>query len=89
MKSKIKLFSALVVYQFKQSFYGFFFRNVFHYTLFLLVERYLATTGTHISEVSISHLSRAIYDTTHDAYLQSFHMTRRRLDAGNGGTEVI
>lgn len=44
--------------------------DIFLDALFALVERYLARTRSYIPIIGICHLSRAIYDATHDANLE-------------------
>ena len=63
--------------------------DILLYALLGLVERYLAATCTHIAIVGISHLTRAVHNTTHDTNLQAHHILGGSLDLGDSLLQVV
>ena len=58
-------------------------------TFLLVIERYLARTGTDITVVGISHLTGTIDDTSHNSDLQTLHVLRSLLYAGYRGAQIV
>ena len=89
MRSGKLFLTSVFCYQLQQLINRLFFGDILLHTHLLLVETNLTASGTDIAIVSISHLTRAVDNATHDAYFQSYQMTRGRLDAGDGVLQVI
>ena len=72
-----------------ESLYGVFLCNSSPHTLLSLVEIDLVRSASHVSIICVGHLSGAIDNTTHDAYLEVGKVAGRFFDAGNGTLQII
>ena len=86
----VSLFLAAVFAdEFDKTFYSLFFGNILLDTLLGLVERDFTTSGTYVTVVGIGHLTRTIYDTAHDTYLQAYHVLGGSFNLGDGFLQIV
>ena len=62
---------------------------VFLYALFAFVEADFTGGSSDISVIGVGHFARAVYDTAHHTYFQSFKMRCRSLDVAQCRLKVI
>ena len=67
--------------QILQPLHCFGFGNIEFHRLFSDVKIYLTWSAADVTEVGISHFTRAVYNAAHDRELHAFEMARLRADA--------
>jgi hypothetical protein len=72
-----------------KSIYGVFLCNPSPHTLLSFVEINFVWCASYIAIISVGHLSGAIYNTSHDAYLEVGKVACRFFDAGNCSLQII
>ena len=76
----IQLNATILTYQFQQAVDSLSLVDILFNKLLSLIERYLATTGTDITIVGISHFARTIDNTTHNTDFQAYQILGGSLD---------
>ena len=75
--------------QLKEFFDSFFLRDILLNTDFGFVKGNLTATCTDVTIVSVSHFTRTIHNTTHDADFQPYEIFCGSLDAGDSLLKIV